>query len=260
LIRFHGLGNETPSDSGTSFYRVFQNLYRNEPRWVLNAGRGTNVSLGIAAQYSSTRDDATTLVGETRPYGSDDFGQVAARVGVSVDRRDSQIFPTKGVHIVAGGSVMPPLWSVERTFGEAHATAATYVSARGTLAPTLALRAGGQHVFGTFPFHEAAFLGGASTLRGWDQQRFAGRSAVYGSAELRMRLGKIRIIVPADIGVMGFSDVGRVFLDDEESDRWHTGNGGGLWIAPLMRNYTLSVSVAQGRERTGVYLRSGFAF
>lgn len=260
LIRFHGFGNETPSDSATSHYRVFQNLFRFEPAWVLRGGTHTTWSLGGLAQYTATRESGETLVGTTRPYGSGSFGQVGGRLTVVVDRRDAANAPTKGFRLAAGGTVYPAVWDVTNTFAEAHFTASTYVSAKAPLAPTLALRAGAHRVWGTFPFHEAAFLGGSATLRGWDEQRFAGRSSVFGTAELRVLLGKVFIIVPADMGVLAFTDVGRVAADGEQSDVWHSGVGGGIWIAPITRVHTVSVSVARGRERTGFYLKSGFAF
>jgi hemolysin activation/secretion protein len=137
---------------------------------------------------------------------------------------------------------------------------ATYLTAPLPLAPTLALRAGGQRVWGTFPFHDAAFLGGASTLRGWGEQRFAGHAAAFGNAELRIFLAKFFLLVPGDLGLFGLADAGRVFASDDRSSEWHTGFGGGVWIAPLTRSNTLSVGVARGAERTGVYVRSGFLF
>jgi hypothetical protein len=259
LIRFHGYGNETPSDSGSGFYRVFQNVFRIEPGWVWRLHSAT-VSLGARGQYSATRDNARTFVGASKPYGSGEFGEAGARLGVVVDRRDSESAPRKGFRVAAGGTLYPAVWDVTSTFGEVHAVASTYLSAHVPLQPTLALRAGGQHLWGAFPFHDAAFLGGSSTLRGWDEQRFAGRSSLHGSSELRVLLGKVSIIVPAELGLLTFADVGKVFADGQRSDVWHTGYGGGLWIAPLTRGNTLSVSVGQGRERRGFYLGAGFAF
>ncbi len=260
LIRFHGPGNETASDAGTDFYRVFQNLVRAEPRLVVPVSWGTTLSLGAVAQYTSTRGGPRTLVGTTTPYGSDEFGEVGARVGLVMDRRDSPVVPRKGFRLSAGATLFPSVWDVERVFGEANLVASTYLSAKTSLAPTLALRAGGQHVWGRFPFHEAAFLGGTGTLRGWHEQRFAGRSSLYGNSELRFRLGKVFLIVPADVGVFGLADAGRVYADNENSSEWHTAFGGGIWLAPLMASNTVSISFARSRERTGVYVRSGFAF
>jgi hemolysin activation/secretion protein len=122
----------------------------------------------------------------------------------------------------------------------------------------LALRAGGKQTFGTYPFHEAAFLGGASTLRGWTEQRFAGDAAVYGNAELRAYLSEIFFVLPGELGIFALADAGRVFLDGESSDAWHSALGGGLWVAFLDRANTISVAYARGRERGGVYVNLGF--
>jgi hypothetical protein len=162
--------------------------------------------------------------------------------------------------VTAGGAVYPPVWDVKSTFGETHATAATYVSVATPLEPTLALRVGGQRVWGTFPFQEAAFVGGASTLRGWSEQRFAGRASIFGNAELRLFLTRFFLILPGELGVFGLADVVRVYASGERSSEWHSGLGGGLWIAPLKRTNTMSLAVARGHERTAVYIRSGFLF
>ena len=70
------------------------------------------------------------------------------------------------------------------------------------------LRVSGKKVWGTFPFHESAFIGGASTLRGWPKQRFAGDAALYGNAELRLFLTKFFLVLPGDFGVFGLADPG----------------------------------------------------
>lgn len=260
LIRFHGLGNETPSDRDTEWYRVFQNVFRVEPRRDVSLNHRVTASLSALAQFSATRDDARTLLEQVQPYGVDEFGQLGVGLAVEMDHRDAPTATRRGVHVKASANLFPPLWSVESAFGQASVVASTYLSGTGPRSPVLALRAGGRHLWGKFPFHEASFLGGLNTVRGWDLQRFAGRSSAFGSAELRLFVRKVRIVAPADLGVHGLVDAGRVFADGDRSRRWHTGFGGGLWLAPLMRSNTVSLTVARGRERTGLYLASGFAF
>jgi hypothetical protein len=51
---------------------------------------------------------------------------------------------------------------------------------------------------------------------------------------LRLRLFSFRTyLFPAYFGVLGFHDVGRVWAMGEDSDTWHTGYGGGIWLAPF---------------------------
>jgi hypothetical protein len=62
------------------------------------------------------------------------------------------------------------------------------------------------------------------------------------------------------MGVFGLSDVGRVWLHGESSDKWHTAFGGGLWFAYLNRRNTISVALANAERRTALYVRTGFMF
>ena len=125
----------------------------------------------------------------------------------------------------------------------------------------MAARAQGKKLWGTYPFAEAAFLGGASSVRGLREDRYAGDASLLGSAELRLYLLRLRFIVPTDFGVFGLTDLGRVFLEGESSNTWRSSFGGGIWLAPLRRTSTLQVSVARASSgRTALYLGLGFAF
>jgi hypothetical protein len=61
------------------------------------------------------------------------------------------------------------------------------------------------------------------------------------------------------VGINGFYDVGRVWLEGESSDLWHMGGGAGIWIAPLDL-VTLNFEIAGSRETTLFYFRMGFLF
>ena len=125
-------------------------------------------------------------------------------------------------------------------------------------AATLALRTGGAAVSGTVPFQELVYVGGETTVRGYAEQRFAGRRGAYANAELRLLAGRLPV---GDLGIFGLADAGRVWIAGESSERWHAAVGGGLWLAwQHRRANTLSIAVARSPERTGVYLRAGFMF
>jgi hypothetical protein len=167
---------------------------------------------------------------------------------------------TRGVLLEFGGNAYPAVWDVDSTFGEVHGIAATYLSVRAPLDPTLALRVGGKKLWGAFPYFEAAFIGDPSTVRLGRWNRFAGDASAYGSAELRLTVGRALVVLPADIGIFGLADGGRVFLEGESSSEWHTAFGGGVWLAFLDRAHTLSAAVVSSEERTGVYVQAGFGF
>jgi hypothetical protein len=46
----------------------------------------------------------------------------------------------------------------------------------------------------------------------------------------------------------------------DASSTWHSGAGGGLWFSFVNRDNTLTLGVAQSKERTAVYVHGGFSF
>ncbi|WGF92234.1 metallophosphoesterase [Aequorivita marisscotiae] len=82
-----------------------------------------------------------------------------------------------------------------------------------------------------YQFYQAANLGGNNGLRGYREQRFTGKSFLVGSADLRYSLPKFKIgLIPFQVGIYGGADLGRVWLADVRSEKWHNSRGGGLWI------------------------------
>jgi len=129
------------------------------------------------------------------------------------------------------------------------------------LSPTLAVRLGAKKVQGDVPFHEAAYLGGGRTLRGFDGQRFAGDALIFGSLELRAELGNMTLLsFPVDFGVFTLTDIGRVYVGGASPGGWHSSFGGGVWVAPLQKRFTASLAAARSSEQTALYLNAGFEF
>ncbi|HET9251521.1 MAG TPA: BamA/TamA family outer membrane protein [Candidatus Eisenbacteria bacterium] len=272
VLRYYGLGNETEDIEDTDFTRVRQTQYLLRPSFSQPFGRGGVLSFGPLAVINKLRgqDDAdSSLIELEQPYGLGDFGQVGAFAVLEFDSRDSAIFPRRGWRVTAGGAAYPEIWDVEETFGHVNGAVAWYVSAGRAI--TLALRGGGKSVFGRYPFQESAVIGGGTlgeiaigepdyTVRGFRAQRFRGDSSLWGNAEARLSLGQIRLLLPARVGLLGFSDAGRVWLDEEGSDLWHTGVGGGAWISYLNDRGVGSAGIAHSVEGDRFYFRGGFTF
>jgi hypothetical protein len=266
VLRFYGLGNQTGDEGADDFYKVRQQQYLFAPAYTFPVVGRLEATIAPVAKYASTRDEEGRLVGALEPYGAGSFGQVGGAVRLDLDTRDNEVAAASGLHLRATGTCYPSWWDVEETFGQLSGDVSGFLTARGRFETTLAVRAGGQRVWGLYPFHEAAyiggggFFGGSQTVRGLVQNRYAGDAALYGNAEVRTRLGRMTLILPADVGVFALADVGRVFLEGEDSRRWHPGYGGGFWLSYLDRNNTASVAVAHSEGRTGLYIRLGFAF
>src|SRR5207244_34025 len=280
------------------FYKVKQQQYLVAPALRFALSRSADFSVGPVYTFAHTKLEPGTFIDAARPYGVADYGQIGGTADFRADTRDVPRAASRGIVFHFGGSVYPKALDVGAAFGEGHAEAATYLTARMPLQPTLAVRVAGKKVWGTYPLHEAAYVGGATTVRGFVEHRFAGDdsdsghvelghtgpghesayvggattvrgvvehrfagdASVYGNVELRFSVAKFFFLVPTEVGLFGLGDAGRVFLSGETSDRWHAGAGGGLWLAFLSRANTVSVAVAHSVEGTRVYVRAGFPF
>ncbi len=261
VITFHGFGNEIPAPGNNEFYRVTQDAFGLEPSWIIPLGGRATFRVGGILKYASTDPRPGRFLATLgNLYGTGNFGEIGGGVTALFDSRNRTNAATRGVVLELGGRIYPPVWDVDSTFGEAYGEAATYLTPPIPLQPTLALRVGGRKLWGRYPFFEAAFIGGSSTVRLGRVNRYAGDAAAYGNAELRLPLARVTLVLPADVGVFGLADAGRVFVEGESSDKWHSAVGGGVWLAYLDRANTISAAVAAGEERTGVYLQAGFGF
>ncbi len=259
FLHFYGFGNETSNSAEDDFYKVKHTEYVFAPslQWE---HKHTTVSVRVGTKYNKTELPSDRLITEVNPYGTGDFSQVGAGAGIAVDTRESEAASAGGVRVQVDANFYPPIASVEDSFGEVHGEAALYQPIPGLKTPVLALRAGGKHVWGDVPYHEAAYIGGANTLRGFAKQRFAGDASLFGSAELRVPVTRVYILVPGQLGVFALGDAGRVFLDGESSDKWHSAFGGGLWVCLADPASGVSLAIADSEEGTGVYVHLGLSF
>jgi len=82
-----------------------------------------------------------------------------------------------------------------------------------------------------FEFYQAASIGASDGLRGYRNQRFTGKSAFYQTTDVRLNLRKVRTgLLPLNIGIYGGVDYGRVWVENQDSDRWNSAIGGGIFF------------------------------
>ncbi|HEV2749073.1 MAG TPA: BamA/TamA family outer membrane protein [Gemmatimonadales bacterium] len=262
ILRFYGFGNETVDTGSSDFYKVKQQQYLVAPALRFSLSRSATLSVGPLFKFAHTNLESGTLINTLRPYGVRDLAQVGGAASFEVDTRDRPTAATRGISFDLGGSFYPQALGLNSSLGEAHGDAATYLTLRAPLKPTLAVRVAGRKVWSSLPlpFEEAAYIGGATTVRGFVDHRFLGDAATYGNVELRLSLARFFLLVPGELGVFGLGDAGRVYFSGQTSDRWHAAAGGGLWMSFLSRANTLSVAAAHSIEGTRVYVKTGFAF
>ncbi|HEX6371189.1 MAG TPA: hypothetical protein VF006_19880 [Longimicrobium sp.] len=253
-VYFTGYGNRTSDDEGLRHYIVWERQALLEPGIVLDQGGGLLLSLAGVLRYTEPEVDALTPADVIRPLGTEPYVAAGVRAGAAWLRTDSAAWPTRGWTLAAEGSAFPYLsesaagdGTRDGQFWRAGARGAYYLPLGGSV---LALRAGGEKVWGDYPIQYAALLGGSPTLRGHSWQRFAGDASAFAGAELRAPLLR-------SVGALALADAGRVWFDGASDGGWHTAVGAGAYLRAGAQ--TLSVFYAQG-ERGILYLRLGLPF
>ena len=252
--RFYGFGNDTP-ELDPELTLVMRDELRLEPALMIRFAPDRRLSFGPVLKYVNARPRPGSPADVLRPLASDNaFGQIGVQARGDIDRSTGGAVPHSGWRASLLADAYPDIWDADGAFGSMAAKAAAYIPIG---APVLAFRAGAEHVWGDFPLHEAAFLGGRYTLRGYRWNRFAGDGLVYGAAELRTPITRVELFVRGTLGATAMVDAGRVWFDGASDGGWHAGYGGGLWFASL--NRAVSVTYAYG-ENGRLYFNYGMRF
>lgn len=240
LLNYHGLGNATPSTPGVAVgaraprngrYAVHQGQWLLHPTVAYGLGERSDLRVGPMVQYSLNEGSPGGFLESTTPYGAGTFGQAGLRASLTHDTRDRSGHPRSGVLLDVRGDYFPAIWDVQQGFGAVRATGGVSVTLPVPLQPYLGLRVSGQQVFGEFPFHEAAFIGGGGGVRTLDPQRYAGDASLAAKLELRVPVLDLTVILPFEVGLFAAQEVGRVYVDGASPGGWHNTFGAGVWVA-----------------------------
>jgi hypothetical protein len=267
---FYGFGNESPEIEEDDFAEAHQKAFAVFPSLLAyeNARRTFGFAIGPELKYGQNGAEGVKLITVQQPYGFGDFGQWGGKLVVKADTRGRMIAPGAGANLAPGaarsdtglkvdfeGRLYPKGWDVEETFGLAWGEVVGYWQVASPL--TFAARTGGQKNWGKHPWHESAFIGGSDSVRGYDRNRFAGDASAYGNVQAIVSLADVNVVLPLRFGVIALADVGRVWVDGEESDKWHAAAGGGIFLRLVTTPLAGHALLVQG-EGLKFYVNIGF--
>ncbi|MBL7698743.1 MAG: BamA/TamA family outer membrane protein [Chitinophagaceae bacterium] len=269
---FFGLGNETPfikTGNFKRFYRTRFNLYQVTPaiRWR-NEKTGAMFSIGPSLQHyafdSSDNRGRFIVSSRIKSYDSVIIADNKTHLGVvmnfTVNKKNSPIIPSEGYFLNVRVQGFGGANDKAKTFGQVIPEFSVYQKLNRKATIVVADRVGGGFTIGKSAFYQSLFIGGHENLLGYRQYRFAGEHMIYNNFEVRMKIANFTgYIIPGQFGAVGFFDVGRVWIDDEHSDVWHSGVGGGLFFAPAQ---IVVINVIAGYSKEGwlPYVTMGFRF
>lgn len=273
LSNFFGLGNESvfvnddDVDKDITYYRNRYDLINGDVRLYRNIGRGLTVSGGLAGQFYTSREANNNdkflgaynaafpgeNVFDDRLYA----GLVAA---IEADTRNNLMLPSRGINWHAELTGMQQTNREHKRYGKLTSEFAFYVPLIGDSTLVMANRIAAGTTFGDPAYFQMMAIGGTQVLRGFHTNRFVGKAAVYHNFELRLKLFDFTsYLFPGSVGMIGFNDLGRVWLPGQSSSKWHDGYGGGIYIIPV-ELFLIQAAVGFSEEGALPYITAGFRF
>ncbi|WEK17504.1 MAG: hypothetical protein P0Y49_11930 [Candidatus Pedobacter colombiensis] len=278
LSNFFGLGNNTTKthpdfeaegldrEAGIAYYRNRYNYLNADIKLGRQIAKGLRADGGLLFSYYASSaaanekrflNDYNAANPGQEVFSDKLYGGLTA--GLTYDTRDNVAIPKKGIYWKTSLIAQNRLDKTSDSYGALRSEFRFYINP-GKSGFVIANRIGGGTTLGDPTFFQSMQLGGVNSLRGFNTNRFTGTTMFYNNLDLRLKLFNFTsYLVPGTVGMVGFTDIGRVWEKGEHSDRWHQGYGGGLYIMPG-EVILLQASVGASKEASMLYLSIGFNF
>ncbi|MCI5058695.1 MAG: BamA/TamA family outer membrane protein, partial [Flavobacteriales bacterium] len=267
---FYGLGNETNKTTDDfNFYLVRFNNVKFYSAFQRRFDEKQTLKFGPQYEYVDVELDANRFIGSDAANIPETAFESTHLPGVKIEyllnTTDNKVVPTKGIK-VNGSADWLYNTTLQKSLNRIQGNFCFYTSLNTKFPVTFATRFGGATNFGDYEFYQANTLGsqniffGQDNMRGFNRDRYSGRSSAYNNTEIRIKLFDFRsYLFPGQFGIFGFADHGRVWIDSESSNLWHNSYGGGLWISP-MQQVVITGTYANSNEDQMITLNASFLF
>ncbi len=273
ITNFFGYGSSTfynkTKPGKFRYYRARYTLGNISLELRKNFSEKVVMTLGPTFQFynmdSTDKNNKKRFIVQETPAGFDPAraftkqSYFGGKLSLTADTRDNKILPQKGILWQTFVRHLSGLNDASYTVTQLNSDFTFHFNLNKNRF-VIANRFGGGHNFGDFEFYQAQYLGSDDDLRGYRRYRFAGRSKLYNNLEMRIRLANFKTyLFPASLGILGFYDTGRIWADNDSSDKWLSGYGGGFWISPL-RRLVLTFTYATSKEDKMALVGLGWKF
>ena len=264
---FFGFGNESinaDDDLGMNYNRVkIQTLgFAPSLHWEGESGGSFSAKLNFRSMEvdrTNGRFIAKPLAINNEIFNTQNF--LAAQIRYGFENYDNASNPTMGMKFYLEGGYEMNLNKtnnkvpyMETAFGFSHKISKSEKLVFGSLAKAKMLFSN------DYLFYQMAELGGDADLRAYRFQRFSGKQSFIVTSDLRYQIGKFKnSLIPAKYGLYAGFDTGRVWLQDDFSNKWHNSYGGGIWLNGI-NVITGKVSYFHGEDGGRFTVGLGFGF
>lgn len=240
-INYFGYGNNTVNDdeiNGMNYNRVHIRMLKFAPTIERKGRFGSNLRFQLTYENFDVENTAGRFIAIPNIVNPSIFKNqqfAGASAQYSYENYDNASLPTMGFGFMIAANWKMNVNNSKQNFPtlESKINFNHKIDHQGKVVIASLLK-GKAILNDNFEFYQAAALGGDFDLRGFRNQRFIGNQSFFQSSDLRIAIGKIKSsIVPMSYGFFGGYDYGRVWLNGENSNKWHQAVGGGLWLNGL---------------------------
>lgn len=243
LNNFFGYGNESTFDKNLplEFYRVRYKYFEADALIRKRVKSVAEIAIGPTFYHygSEFEDNKERIIANNAIFDSASIFRpkqyAGGKLQFNVNYLDNQLFPKRGLVWKNELKMSGGLSDGTRNLFAYTSDMSVYANVTGDSKVTFVLHAGGGRIFSKNPeYFQLLSLGANNFVRGYRKNRFSGQSLLYTGTELRYKLFNSKsYVLPGEVGLMGFYDVGRVWYAGENSQKWHGAYGGGLYFAPF---------------------------
>ncbi len=246
-INFFGFGNSSPNPEADDpdnfdldYNRVKIGTFGGYAGLVKKGQNGGRFEVGLDYETFDVEETEGRFIEDyisTFPFDTDSKF-LSAKTKYSYARLDNPAFPTLGILFSLEGGYT---WNLDNS--NAFGFMIPEVTFYHKVVPSgrLVLRTTSKahlNFDDDFEFYQAANIGGNDGLRGFRNQRFAGKNSFYQSSDLLFNFRRYKTsILPVEVGLFGGFDVGRVWVDSDRvldpsfnRNIWNTSAGGGFFV------------------------------
>jgi len=261
---FFGFGNETANNEdylGMSYNRVRMSRIEASVSLVKNSDYGSTFMGTLRFQGIDVDNNNGRFINDINIIHHGEFKTFASvEANYEYHSADNKV-PTRGMNFEIHTGVTNNLIHTAKRFAFLDPSIGFYNSLSKDRKLVLKSVFRSQFRFGDdYEFYQSAQLGQRTGLRGFRFDRFSGKSAVAGSADLRYAFNTFHTrLFPLQIGIFGGYDLGRVWVPSDDSDQWHDSYGLGFWVNSA-EALSGTVNFFHGDEGLRVSLGFGFNF
>ncbi|MDT7830233.1 BamA/TamA family outer membrane protein [Pricia sp. S334] len=265
-MNYFGRGNGSSYDSENrdrDYNRVRIRQWSASP-YLVHTRNGSSFTLRTKLEAKKVSDDNERYIGQVFSSVNDVYDQqryLTAAAGYAYENIDNPAFPARGMKFDMELGYTANLEGNTNRFGYVKPSLTLMYPLHPSKIAVLATKIAGHAIIGnTYEFYHAALLGGNHSLRAYRNERFNGQTAFYQSTDLRVGISRFRTnFIPIQIGVSAGFDYGRVWSDNDQSEKWHNDFGGSIWVTGFSA-LTGNLGFYHGNEGNRFQASLGFNF